>query len=427
MTLIKKKNFFFGSLPKSVFFFLLGIYLTSLFITYSILNGKIMICLFIISITFCLLYLNVLEFKYELNYNLLLTNFEWFFFCFICLISFYLIWGSSHIIWAILVLELQGFLIFGSCKMLQNKHKLMSVEGSYSYLIPSFTTWILILLAISTQELIKEVNIIPQILFIIALMVKLGVVPFHVWVGVVIERMSIGSIILLTFINKLSVIVLLVCYLANFWYITTFLGLSSIILGSLFMFNTPRIRELLAYSSVVTNGWICLITSLNITPLEEGYNITELVSLFYFIYFTSTILFILGFSDQQKYLMDLTIKDNTEFRKVIMKNLIVWLSLLSMAGIPPLGGFIAKLLALKSFFNYFSVLVILIIIIFTIIAVVVYIRPIMTKDWSFKRKNLILPFYNPIKLSYSYLNVTNNFKSLLVSVLPLITLFYLCL
>jgi hypothetical protein len=69
----------------------------------------------------------------------------------------------------------------------------------------------------------------------------------------------------------------------------------------------------------------------------------------------------------------------------------------------------------------------LIIIIFTIIAVVVYIRPIMTKDWSFKRKNLILPFYNPIKLSYSYLNVTNNFKSLLVSVLPLITLFYLCL
>jgi NADH:ubiquinone oxidoreductase subunit 2 (subunit N) len=78
--------------------------------------------------------------------------------------------------------------------------------------------------------------------------------------------------------------------------------------------------------------------------------------------------------------MDLTIKDNTEFRKVIMKNLIVWLSLLSMAGIPPLGGFIAKLLALKSFFNYFSVLVILIIIIFTIIAVVVYIRPIMTKD-----------------------------------------------
>ena len=76
MTLIKTKKNFFGNLPKSVFFFLLGIYLTSLFITYSILNGKVMICLFIISIIFCLLYLNVLEFKYELNYNLLLTNFE---------------------------------------------------------------------------------------------------------------------------------------------------------------------------------------------------------------------------------------------------------------------------------------------------------------------------------------------------------------
>jgi NADH-quinone oxidoreductase subunit N len=89
------------------------------------------------------------------------------------------------------------------------------------------------------------------------------------------------------------------------------------------------------------------------------------------------------------------------------------MSLLSLAGIPPLAGFYGKLLLLNHFFNYFSLFIFILIILSSVITISNYLKPLLYLNF-YKINNI--PTY-----PMDYRNITLP-HPILISILTLFTL-----
>ena len=390
---------------------LLVIYLlTCLFVNLNLEESYLVFFLSLI-LFLTLIYLIKEEF-YKVN-DKLMGNFEITFFIFLCLLSFFLILYCNNIYWSVFTLEIQSFLIFGSCALLKSNNLLKVVEGSLSYIIPGFFSFFLMLASIYLMEICGKDYIPGNFLLLIAIMIKMGLIPFGLWVNNVVKNLSFNSIILLTFINKLSILLILVMYFSHLWYILTLCGLASLLFGSVLMVNTPKTKEMLAYSSIINSGWLCLlmVASSNLTiDLESNQTI---LGLFYLIYILGILIFIDTNKKKSPFLKDLN--NNTLVKKInITNNSLTYAGLLSMSGMPPFTGFIVKYLILLQVINLFSMNIATIIVSFSIIATFCYIRPIISfstpevfKSLKFlgdkRLQNKIdgLPFHDLILISFS--------------------------
>jgi NADH-quinone oxidoreductase subunit N len=185
-------------------------------------------------------------------------------------------------------------------------------------------------------------------------------IPFKFIVFYTILRLS--GLVLINFFN-----------LSNFLII---LGLSSMIYGALGMFFQFNIRKFLAYSAINHSGYI-------VVSLATGTYYGFTASLTYIvIYLLTTLgfLFIVSLICHKQTGKSIIYFSELSGICFSQKLLFFCLSLilLSMAGIPPLGGFWAKFFVLKSVLSlnslYFSLFTLLIILVTTSIAVVGYLR-----------------------------------------------------
>ena len=354
---------------------LLFVYLITCFFVNLNLNESYLVFFFHFTLFLSLVYLIIIEF--EVKEIRLMSDFEVIFFVFLCLLSFFLILYCNNIYWSVFTLEIQSFLIFGSCALLKSNNLIKVIEGSLSYIIPGFFSFFLMLISIYLMEMCGKDHTPGNLLLLLAIMIKMGVIPFGLWVNNVIRGLSFNSIILLTFINKLSILLILVLYFSHLWYILTLCGIASLIFGSILMVNTPKTKEMLAYSSVINSGWLCLLmaTFSNLTvDLESNQTI---LGLFYLVYILGILIFIDTNKSKSPFLKDLN--DYNLIRKeTIVDNTFTYAGLLSMSGMPPFTGFIIKYLILLQIIGLFSLSTASIIAAFSIIATFCYIRPIIT-------------------------------------------------
>ena len=358
-----------------------------------------------------LIYL-IKEESYKVN-DKLMGDFEIIFFVFLCLLSFSLILYCNNIYWSVFTLEIQSFLIFGSCALLKSNNLLKVVEGSLSYIIPGFFSFFLMLISIYLMELCGEGYMPGNFLILIAIMIKMGLIPFGLWVNNVVKNLSFNSIILLTFINKLSILVILVMYFSHLWYILTLCGVASLLFGSVLMVNTPKTKEILAYSSIINSGWLCLLMAASSNLTIDLENNQAILGLFYLTYILGILIFIDINKEKSPFLKDLN--NDTLIRKTnITDNSLTYAGLLSMSGMPPFTGFIVKYLILLQVISLFSINVATIIVGFSIIATFCYIRPIISfsapeifkslrflNNTHLQNKINNLPFHDLILISFN--------------------------
>lgn len=184
------------------------------------------------------------------------------------------------------------------------------------------------------------------VLFSLGLFFKLGAAPFHIWVPDVYEGAPTSVSIFFAAIPKLGIILILIRVLhatyncISIWQILLVgLGLLSILVGSLLALKQNKIKRLLAYSGVSHVGYALL--SLGCGSLEGN----QACVIYVFLYILTSI-FLWG--------LILCLEENksrTRFLSDIIQwfqtnPLLGWSSVLvifSLGGIPPLGGFFAKL------------------------------------------------------------------------------------
>nr|ALO20789.1 NADH dehydrogenase subunit 2 [Plotocnide borealis] len=381
------------------FLFLLFIYM---YFGYNKINQILFVCIWIILLLLILIYYNLVIFH---SYYILVTTWKYFFILFIIyltiiilnikpikrwdVIFLYLIVSisaisliiSHNLLFIFLSLELQTFSLL--ILISYEKNQIKSLESGLKYFIlGALSSGLYLLGVVFLFKYNLSVNIdflnyiicdnksiikLSYLLIILSLFFKLALFPFHFWISDIFEGSNSSVMCLIATIPKLSVLVIIV-QLINFDYFIIISGTFSIIIGTLGAYNQTKLKRLIAYSGISHLGFILIGVSL----CNQWGN--EIAFLYLIIYILCVlplcILIIITYFSKDYYIIELSGLYNDS-------KLVSWLWAIiffSIAGIPPLIGFLSKWLLLWVLFSYNYVYLSLIGIIFSILGVGYYLR-----------------------------------------------------
>jgi NADH:ubiquinone oxidoreductase subunit 2 (subunit N) len=260
-------------------------------------------------------------------------------------------------------------------------------------------------------------------LICISLFIKLSVAPFHYWSLDVYEGSPNTTTFFFAVVPKISLFVLLMrlCYVGfyptfinNFQIYFFALAVLSIFFGALGGLEQRKLKTLLAYSSVSHTGYLLLAFSTG--------NVEGVQMMFYYL----AIYMISGLSVWAVYLFLIQKRDvyynknNKELGDLVllresnpMLAFILAMTFFSLAGIPPLVGFLIKVGVFSAAINSSAYLVSVVSIVLSVISTFYYIRLIK-----------VLYFENT-SVGRLYVPITTQ-KALLIAILAL-SLIILCL
>nr|WJH18292.1 NADH-ubiquinone oxidoreductase chain 2 [Neomorphus radiolosus] len=163
-----------------------------------------------------------------------------------------------------------------------------------------------------------------------AIATKLGLVPFHFWFPEVLQGSSLTTAMLLSTIMKLSPITIFLLTSPSLHpTLLTIMAAASVALAGWMGLNQTQTRKILAFSSISHLGWMVAILIYN----------PKLTLLNFYLYSMMTTAIFLTFNTTK------TLKLSTmmiSWTKAPILNTTLMLTLLSLAGLPPLTGFLPK-------------------------------------------------------------------------------------
>jgi NADH-quinone oxidoreductase subunit N len=361
-------------------------------------------------------------------------SFEYYFLIMLSIIGMIFMIYSYNFISLYLSLELQSLSLYLLAAF--NRGDEFSTEAGIKYFILGGISSCILLFGISiyygstgnlyfsinfenNYELLDDLSFQLGLVFIlVALLFKLGIVPFHSWVADVYEGTSISSTAFFSIVPKISIIIVL-CRLTHgicsidlyFWQVIFVLfGAVSIIIGTFLTLAQRKIKRLLAFSSITHSGY--LILALSCMNFEGYYSL-----LIYTVVYTVmniamfSIIISLRNASTGKHITHISDLNNL-FKVNPLLAILLSILLFSMAGIPPFAGFFSKLYIFISILgsNYYFVSII--IISCSVISCVYYIRVIK------------VIYFESISTQVLFKNVPTNIGLLMISSLYIITCFF---
>nr|AHB23293.1 NADH dehydrogenase subunit 2 [Gallirallus australis hectori] len=174
-----------------------------------------------------------------------------------------------------------------------------------------------------------------SILLTAAISMKLGLVPFHFWFPEVLQGSSPITALLLSTMMKLPPISILILVSQSLNPILlTALATLSAALGGWMGLNQTQLRKIMAFSSISHLGWIVIIAIYN----------PKLTMLTFYLYCLTTTPIFLTINTTKTLKLTTMM---TSWTKVPAMNAALMLTLLSLAGLPPLTGFLPKWLIIQ--------------------------------------------------------------------------------
>nr|AGN71499.1 NADH dehydrogenase subunit 2 [Rhinoderma darwinii] len=272
-----------------------------------------------------------------------------------------------------------------------------ATEAATKYFLTQATASALILFSSTMNAWItgewtinSNINDTLAILLSIAILMKLGVAPFHFWLPEVLQGISLKTGLILSTWQKLAPMALLI-QLAPFINLNLMLllGLLSTMIGGWGGINQMQIRKILAFSSIAHLGW--MVAVLKISPQ------LSLTNFYIYILLTST-LFLTFLSLNTKNISELS----TSWSKAPTLTALSLLLLLSLSGLPPLTGFMPKWFIAQEMVKQDLTVFALMILLSTLLSLFFYLRLTYTMSltlapntsntpstWIYKQKNIM--------------------------------------
>ena len=384
-------------------FIILILYSFSLLINLSNLNY--LIIFFFILILYIIFYFFINDFfiikKLQwLKYN----NIVLLFFIYIILL-----YNELNILWIIIILESISFFILGSYFFYRKIWTLKYMESSLNYIFPAFISFFLLLSSIlnvfwpSNLFVINEV--VVNLFLVFSIFIKLGSFPFFFWIPKVFKKASFFSILIIGIISKIFLIIIMLSYIKIMYKLLVILAFSSIIISLFFMINSTKTKDFLAYSSIANIGWIFLILAIDRSFSIWSFYYVEVLILFFFIYSFNFVMLCYYLNDNGSLFILFICSDIYPQKLIWIYFTIIFISLANMSGIPPFAGFFAKYFILNYLLMYNKILTFFIII-FSILFVFIYIRPIISINYSNSPNSISLKDYkNSYLIKYPKQNV----------------------
>nr|ACZ02254.1 NADH dehydrogenase subunit 2 [Anthocephala floriceps] len=174
-----------------------------------------------------------------------------------------------------------------------------------------------------------------SLLLTTAIAMKLGLVPFHFWFPEVLQGSPMITTMLLSTVMKFPPITIffLTSHSLNPTLLTT-MAIASAALGGWMGLNQTQIRKVLAFSSISHLGWMSIILIYN----------PELTLMTFYLYCIMTGAVFLTLSATKSLKLSVMM---TSWTKTPVLNTTLMMTLLSLAGLPPLTGFLPKWLIIQ--------------------------------------------------------------------------------
>nr|AFH73623.1 NADH dehydrogenase subunit 2 [Basileuterus tristriatus] len=247
--------------------------------------------------------------------------------------------SSNHWIMAWTGLEINTLAIL---PLISKSHHPRAIEAATKYFLTQSAASALVLFSSMTNawhtgqwDITQLTHPTSSLILTSAIAMKLGLVPFHFWFPEVLQGSPLTTGLLLSTIMKHPPIALLymTSHSLNPTLLTT-LAILSTALGGWMGLNQTQIRKVLAFSSISHLGWMAIIIVYN----------PKLTLLNFYLYamMTATIFLTLN---TIKVLKLSTLM--TAWTKIPSLNAMLLLTLLSLAGLPPLTGFLPKWLIIQ--------------------------------------------------------------------------------
>nr|WJH18400.1 NADH-ubiquinone oxidoreductase chain 2 [Cacomantis variolosus]WJH18401.1 NADH-ubiquinone oxidoreductase chain 2 [Cacomantis variolosus] len=242
--------------------------------------------------------------------------------------------SSNHWMMAWTGLEINTLAII---PLIAKSHHPRAIEAAVKYFLVQAAASTLVLFSSTTNawatgqwDITQMTNQTSCLLLTTAIAIKLGLVPFHFWFPEVLQGSSMTTALLLSTIMKLPPIAILVL-VSNSVNPTllTIMAIVSAALGGWMGLNQTQTRKILAFSSISHLGWMAIIIVYN--P-----NLTML-NFYAYLIMTATVFLALNTTKALKLSTMMT-----SWTKTPVLNTTLMLTLLSLAGLPPLTGFMPK-------------------------------------------------------------------------------------
>nr|QIJ57901.1 ND2 [Hemidactylus benguellensis] len=247
--------------------------------------------------------------------------------------------SSNHWFLAWLGLELNTLSIL---PIMAKHHHPRAIEATTKYFLIQATAAASILFASTINawqtghwSLMHTNSNITTTLATIAIMMKLGIAPMHLWYPEALQGTPVGTAMLISTWQKIAPLTFLYLLHNNLnpTMILT-LGLLSAAIGGWTGLNQTQTRKIMAFSSIAHMGW--LLVALNFNP-----HLATLTVLLYLITTTATFTILSATTTKTITDMGTTWTTSPAMLSTAM------LTLLSLGGLPPLTGFLPKWLILN--------------------------------------------------------------------------------
>nr|ADU32719.1 NADH dehydrogenase subunit II [Troglodytes aedon] len=247
--------------------------------------------------------------------------------------------SSNHWVLAWTGLEINTLAIL---PLISKSHHPRAIEAATKYFLVQAAASTLVLFSSMTNawhtgqwDITQLTNPTSSLILTTALAMKLGLVPFHFWFPEVLQGSSLPVGLLLSTAMKFPPITLL--YMTSPSLNPTLLvtmALLSAALGGWMGLNQTQTRKILAFSSISHLGWMAIIISYN----------PKLTLLNFYLYALMTAAVFLTLNSTKALNLSALM---TSWTKAPALNAMLMLTLLSLAGLPPLTGFLPKWLIIQ--------------------------------------------------------------------------------
>nr|AFL03202.1 NADH dehydrogenase subunit 2 [Corvus macrorhynchos mandshuricus] len=247
--------------------------------------------------------------------------------------------SSNHWVMAWTGLEINTLAIL---PLISKSHHPRAIEAATKYFLVQATASTLVLFSSMTNawytgqwDITQLTHPTSSLILTAAISMKLGLVPFHFWFPEVLQGSPLITGLLLSTAMKFPPITLL--YMTSLSLnptLLTTLAVLSVAMGGWMGLNQTQIRKIMAFSSISHLGWMAIILIY--------YPKLTLLNFYLYTMMTAAVFLTLN---STKVLNLSTLM--TAWTKAPALSTILLLTLLSLAGLPPLTGFLPKWLIIQ--------------------------------------------------------------------------------
>nr|ADU55084.1 NADH dehydrogenase subunit 2 [Dosidicus gigas] len=320
--------------------------------------------------------------------------------------------SSSHwlTMWMGLEINLMGFL-----PLMNIKGKTLEAEASMKYfIIQSMSSSILIISSVlmynntlSWYSMFTDSTF--SLMIILSLVLKLGGAPLHFWMPSIAKQMSWSILFMMLTWQKLAPLLMLSLVNSNLM-VVMLISMASTIVGSIMALNQTNIQLIMTYSSISHLGWMLSMITIN----------SSLTMMYFFNY--------IMISMPLMNMLSMTLGTHLFMltQQTKMNNMIPISLILSLGGLPPLLGFMSKLIILISLIEMKLMMLTMFMFVGTLISLYFYLNMslmLMIKSYKNLHSNTANKMYNPI-ISFNLLGSFIVYPIVIMFIKYAMTIFY---